>query len=113
MGSSIAFGMRSIHMIDKIPDAVLISLCDQPFVTSEGLRAFLETFRESRSDVIAAFYDNVAGVPALFSSSLFPELTALEGEKGAREIIRNFPDAMTIPLPEAGIDVDTAADLRS
>ena len=111
MGSSIAFGMRSIISTDLQPDAVLISLCDQPLVTAEKLRPFIETLVLSHADVIAAHYNDVAGVPALFSSQYFPDLAALDGEKGAREIIRNSPDAVTIPLPEAAIDVDTPSDI--
>ena len=112
MGSSIAVGMRSIRSPGLVPDAVLISLCDQPFVTSEKLLPFLDVFRESRPDLIAAFYNEVAGVPALFSAKLYPDLAELEGEKGAREIIRSFPNAMTIPLPEAATDIDTQPDLH-
>ena len=111
MGSSISCGMRAILSSKAAPDAVLISLCDQPFVTAQELRPFLDRFRRSRTDVIAAFYNAVAGVPALFSANLYPDLAALKSEKGAREIIRNSPDAVTIPLPVAAIDVDTQVDL--
>lgn len=111
MGSSITCGMKAIVESGSVPDAVLISLCDQPFVTSEKLRPFLDAFRESRPHLIAALYNDVAAVPALFSADLYPDLTALSGEKGAREIIRNFPNAVTIPLPVAAIDIDVPADL--
>jgi len=113
MGSSIAFGMSSILTSQPLPDAVLVSLCDQPLITAEKLRPFLDTFRRFGTDVIAAQYDDVTGVPALFSKALFPKLLDLKGDKGAREIIRNSPDAMTIPLPDAGIDVDRNEDLFS
>ena len=86
-------------------------LCDQPLINGENLRPFLDAFRRSGTDLIAAQYNDLTGAPALFSSNLFPTLSALDGEKGAREIIRNSPDAMTIPLPVAGIDVDTSIDL--
>jgi len=112
MGSSIGFGMRTVRSLEPASDAVLISLCDQPFVTAEMLRPFLETFCISRPDVVAAHYHDIAGVPALFSVALFPALATLEGDKGAREIIKNSPDALTIPLPEAGIDVDTPSDVE-
>ena len=112
IGSSIAFGMRSILAVEPQRDAVLVSLCDLPLVTAEKLRPFVETFVRCHAEVIAAHYNDVAGVPALFSSKYFPDLAALNGDKGAREIIRNSPDAVTIPLPEAAIDVDTHGDLN-
>lgn len=108
MGSSIASGMRAI---DTRSDAVLLSLCDQPRVKATHLREFIELFTTTNADVIAASYNDVTGVPALFSSRFFPALASLKGEKGAREIIRNSPDALTIPLPVACIDVDTLDDL--
>lgn len=111
MGSSIAFGIRVVESHASKPDAVLLSLCDQPRVNASHLQQFIGSFTATRSDVIAAYYSDVAGVPALFSSNLFPALAGLQGEKGAREIIRNSPDALTIPLPVAGIDVDRISDL--
>ncbi|MGD9629389.1 MAG: NTP transferase domain-containing protein [Pyrinomonadaceae bacterium] len=112
MGTSIACGMRSVLAFEPVADAVLVSLCDQALVTAERLRPFIENFAGSGADVIAAHYNDVAGVPALFSARAFPELAALTGEKGARELIRSTADAITIPLPEAAVDVDTAADLN-
>lgn len=111
MGSSIALGVRRLRETVPSADAVLIALCDQPNVTGEKLQPFIEHFAATRRQVVAAEYDGIAGVPALFSSDLFPGLESLKGDKGAREIIRNSPDAMTIPLPEAGIDVDTLVQL--
>lgn len=113
VGSSIARGIERILEIAPSSDAVLITLCDQPHVTGEKLRPFLERFSHESAAVIAAEYDGLVGVPALFPKVLFPKLRALTGDKGAREIIRNSPDAMTIPLPEAGIDIDTPNDFEA
>lgn len=112
MGSSISLGVKSLIKSEIPPEAVLISLCDQPLVTAEKLRTLLDTYCVTNAGVVAAEYNGVAGVPAMFSARSFLDLTALEGEKGAREIIRNAPDAVTIPLPEAAIDVDGQKDLH-
>lgn len=111
MGLSIAFGMRSVLAFETLPDAVLISLCDQPLVSAEKLRSFIAAFGRSQADVIAAHYNDVAGVPALFSAHLFRDLAALTGERGARDLIRHSAEAETIPLPEAGFDIDSPADI--
>lgn len=108
MSSSIRVGMRSL--VDA--DAVLISLVDQPLLTGEKLRLLNDTFKNTEHDIVAAEYNGVAGVPAVFSAKLFPALAALEGDKGAREVIRNSPNALAIPLPEAATDVDKGTDLR-
>ena len=111
MGSSIARGIECILEIAPSSDAVLITLCDQPHVTGEKLRPFLERFSHESAAVIASEYDGLVVVPALFPKVLFSKLWALTGNKVAREIIRNSPDAVTIPLPVAAIDVDTQVDL--
>ncbi|MDI1243504.1 MAG: nucleotidyltransferase family protein [bacterium] len=111
MGSSIARGMGVIISTKPSPDAVLISLCDHPFVTAESLRPFLTAFRQSRTDLVAASYNDNIGVPALFSARFFGALSALDGKIGAQELIRNSSHALTIPLPEAAIDIDVPEDL--
>lgn len=110
MSSSIKTGLA--QLIERSPDidAVLISLCDQPFVTAEMLNRFVEKFAAGRAVVVAAKYNGVAGVPALFSRELFGELSRLDGDKGARDLIRRRADIETIEVPEAGIDIDTQAD---
>ena len=53
----------------------------------------------------------IVGVPALFSNSLFSELINLEGDKGAKNLMRKYQDeVLAIPIPEAAIDIDTPDD---
>ena len=110
MSSSIRSGIEKLVAIEPMLDAVLISLCDQPFINTEMLNRFGEKFAEGRQSVIAAKYNGVAGVPALFSRELFSELSRLEGDKGARDLIRSQRDLVTIDLPEAAFDIDTPDD---
>ncbi|MEO5858392.1 MAG: nucleotidyltransferase family protein [Pyrinomonadaceae bacterium] len=112
MGSSIVYGMRSILALNPVPDAVLISLCDQPFVTAENLRSFIRTLRRSEASAIAAHYNDVLGVPAIFSAKWFAHLAILEGGKGAQGLLRALgSEVESISLPEAAIDIDTPTDL--
>ena len=110
MSCSIKVGLaKLIEMAPKI-DAVLISLCDQPFITSKILNRFSEKFAVTDVSIVAAKYNEVNGVPALFSRELFIELSRLEGDKGARDLIRSLTDLATINLPEAAFDIDTLED---
>lgn len=111
MSSSIRVGLQNLIEINSKLDAVMITLCDQPHITAENLKPFLTAFRTDRSPVIAAEYGEVVGVPALFSTAMFDRLMHLKGDRGARELIRSAPDAVTIPLPEAAIDIDSLTDL--
>jgi molybdenum cofactor cytidylyltransferase len=111
MSSSIRTGLGKLLEIEPALDGVLISLCDQPKVSGEELNRFASTFSETGAPMIAAAYGGTAGVPALFSRRLFDELSKLEGDKGARRLIRDSKDAVRIDLAEAAFDIDTPADL--
>lgn len=110
MSSSIKAGLKKLLDIEPDLDGILICLCDQPKITAEMLDRFATRFCEKNADIIASAYDGVTGVPALFSKELFDELASLKGDKGARQIIRNGEGIPTIELPEAAVDIDTAAD---
>jgi molybdenum cofactor cytidylyltransferase len=59
--------------------------------------------------VVVPTYEGKAGNPVLWSRRFFPELMALEGDKGAREMIRANPDAVVWVKagPSVTHDVDT------
>jgi len=113
MSSSIRSGLLELLNIEPDLDAVLISLCDQPHVTSEMLASFVSQFRASRSPIIAAQYGETVGVPALFSDALFDALLNLEGDKGARDLIRKCDDVFKISCESAVFDIDTPNDAQS
>jgi molybdenum cofactor cytidylyltransferase len=114
MSSSIRAGLAEITRIEPELAAVVITLCDQPRVTSANIDRLVAAFRTSRPPIVAAEYGGTAGVPALFSRELFPDLLRLEGDKGARQIIRGNPDRIrTIPIEAAAADIDTSEDLSA
>jgi len=112
MSSSIKLGLTELLSMEPGLDAVLIALCDQPFVTAHTLDRLTARFRESQIQIVAAEYGDVVGVPAIFAKEMFGRLLALEGDKGARDLIRD-PDASieTIKIKEAALDIDTFDDL--
>lgn len=112
MSSSIRSGLESLLETDPHLDAVLITLVDQPKITKDQLKSLLDRYGETSAPIVAAEYDGVAGVPALFDRRHFPALSNLTGDKGARDLIRKDAHLVAIPLPEAGVDIDTLADLE-
>ena len=112
MGSSIAAGMR--HLESRALDGVAMLLADQPLVTAAHLRAMAELLEETHLPMVAAEYHGTLGVPALFRSEIFPSLSALTPEAGARHLLRGSPDRIAVfPLPEAAMDIDTPEDLEA
>lgn len=112
MSSSIRAGLEYVLNLEPNLDAVLITLCDQPHVTSDSLQLLLAKFQAKSTAVIAAQYGVTIGVPALFSSELFDRLIHLEGDKGARNLIRSQNDLVTVEIDAAALDIDTPADAK-
>jgi molybdenum cofactor cytidylyltransferase len=110
MSSSIKSGLTKLLTEEPDLDAVVILLCDQPLITSEMIDRLVDAFAESHSPIVAAEYDDVTGVPALFSREVFDELLNLDGDKGARDLIRGADRVLTVAMPEAAFDIDTLAD---
>lgn len=108
IGSSLRTGVAALP-----PDCtgVLILLADQAAVTVEDLEELADTWRLQPTRIAAARYDNTLGVPAIFPRSSFPQLLALEGDTGARALLKQSPErVLEVPLPHAALDIDTPED---
>lgn len=112
MSSSLRIGLLELLNIEPELGGLMITLCDQPHVTTDKINLFVAEFYRSAPAIIAAEYDGITGVPALFSRELFDSLMHLEGDKGARDIIRNHKNTLRIGLAEASFDVDAQSDLQ-
>ena len=113
MGSSISVGITALVDADAGVSAVVVMLCDQPFVTADVLARLISAKRtaEDQPSVVASGYGRDFGVPALFSRSLFAELAKLKGTAGAKAVIaRHTSKAQFISFPEGAVDVDTPED---
>ena len=116
MGSSIRCAMEWLDLESPdSADAVLISACDMPGVTSEHVAAMLSTFRKEDSRVASA-YDSpsgarILGIPALFPGQDWSALRALSGDRGARDLLAS-PDTHVVALPGGGFDLDTPSDVE-
>lgn len=111
MASSVRAGLAALLEEDAGVGAVVLLLCDQPFVTGEVVAALVEAHRETGSPLVASRYGEGRGVPALFARPLFAELARLEGAAGARQVIARHADAAHFVDFRAGaVDVDTPED---
>lgn len=95
-------------------DAVMVLLGDQVCVTTDDLKRLLAAWQEQESVIAAASYAQGIGVPAIFPRAYFSELAELRGDEGARKILHRNPDRIVrVPMPNAGIDLDTPEDLQA
>jgi CTP:molybdopterin cytidylyltransferase MocA len=120
IASSIHAGLRALNgnptgTSGSQASGALLLTCDQPRLTAAHLRALTETFTaQSAPSIVASTYAGVLGVPAMFPRTVFPELLALHGDKGARELLKQ-PSCPLVAVEFAGgeVDIDIPADLEA
>ncbi|PSO50184.1 MAG: 4-diphosphocytidyl-2C-methyl-D-erythritol synthase [Cyanobacteria bacterium SW_9_44_58] len=113
MASSLKFGLSKIQAITSHLDAVIVMLGDQPFVSTALIQQLVSNYRSNNFLIVASQYNNIVGVPALFHRALFPELGKIEGDAGAKFIIRRYySSVLSIPFAEGAIDIDTPQDWK-
>lgn len=111
MGSSVRAGVEALLKARAETAAVVLMLCDQPFVDADVVAGLVAAHRETGLDVVASQYGGSFGVPALFGRTLFDELARLEGQEGAKQVVkRHASRAYLVPFPGGEIDVDTPDD---
>jgi molybdenum cofactor cytidylyltransferase len=116
MGGSLRAGIENALARDPTISAILIHLSDQPFVTSENLRALVEAHHHTQRPLIAAEYNNTIGPPALVAEPYLTQLRhSTHDQGGAKPLLNTAPprDLHKIPLPQAQIDLDTPEDYNT
>jgi CTP:molybdopterin cytidylyltransferase MocA len=92
-------------------DALLLTLCDQPLLSTLHLDRLISEFEHSALPV-ASRYAGRNGVPALFPRALFGCLKQLSGDGGARRLLNDGRALRQISWPEGEFDVDTIESER-
>jgi len=106
MGSSLKAGLAKAR---DVSNAVIVMVCDQPFVTTDHLNNIIEHFDKTDQQVVASKYLDAIGVPALFGKSMFDELNSIGDEEGARKVIEKYREVAVVYL-KSGEDLDTPED---
>lgn len=113
LSTSIRAGVEAASSLSEDLEAVLLLLADQPLVSVETIDRLIQTFRATGKAMIASAYSGTMGPPILFARPLFIELLTLEGDKGAKDVLARYPEqVVTVPAPEAAVDIDTIEDYR-
>jgi len=102
MASSIRLGVNAARMLKAT--GVVLMTCDQVAVTPEHLRELC-----AEPDAAAGSgYAGKVGIPAYFPAASFAELMKLQGDTGARDLLRG---ARTVATEALAFDVDTEEDV--
>ena len=113
LSSSIRAGMAVVAERVCLPECVVLLVCDQPHLEAGLINCLLEMHAVAGCGIVASRYAETLGVPALFAANYYPALTALEGDRGARQLFQQFEDdCAAVPFPCGEVDIDTPADLE-
>ena len=114
MASSIRCGVNTLLQIAPLSDAVILMVCDQPFVSALLLDELIATQKKTGKPIVSSQYDSTIGPPVLFYKTIFAELLKLKGDAGARKIIEQHSNDVAIVLFTLGaIDIDTEEDYQA
>ena len=103
-------GLRGLPAATRV---VLVALADKPLVKPETIRKLLDVFEEGGAKVVYPVYRGEQGHPVLWDAALVDELSAVEGDRGAKSMLdAHRLEALAVPVDDAGVcfDIDTPED---
>ncbi len=93
--------------------SVMFLLGDQPLLKTATIDHMLDRFWHSARDICVPIWQGKRGNPTIFSRAMYCNLMAIEGDIGARQVIRaNRERALSIELddPLCFLDIDSPKD---
>jgi molybdenum cofactor cytidylyltransferase len=109
MSASLRAGVAAL---DADCDGALVVLTDQPALGAAHLEAICAAWRAAPARAVASAYADVLGVPALLPRAWFDMIATLEGDTGARALLRARRDeVVAIAAPDLAHDIDTPDDV--
>jgi molybdenum cofactor cytidylyltransferase len=104
MSSSIRRGLAAV---DPRADGVMIVLGDLPFVSPRIVTSLLTAFGRGTHGIVVPAHEGKRGHPVIFARRYWPELFALRGDVGGREVLlRHAGDVLQIEADTDSIVTD-------
>jgi molybdenum cofactor cytidylyltransferase len=114
IGSSLKCGVRFIEERFPACETILVTVCDQPLLSSKHLRILHDSYQSEKNSIVSSYYSDSPGVPVLFNRSMFKKLLEVDDQHGAKMIIKeNIELALLIDFPEGSVDLDTPEDWKN
>ncbi len=111
IASSIRCGLGTLLNTDPTITHAIFMVCDQPFVTPQLLKQLVVAREDTGTPIIACAYAGTVGTPVLFSAEFFPQLMLLQGDEGAKKLLRQYSAKVgTVPFEQGAFDIDTPDD---
>ncbi len=108
---SIRAALKTVEELGHF-EAILFTPCDLPLLSISHLNALIDKYRSENWNIVASRYSGVLGAPMIVGRALWPELSALRGDTGARKLLAFHPSSTTsIEWTDGKFDLDTPADV--
>ena len=94
--------------------ALMFVLADEPRVDRSLVASVMKLWVDTSAPIVAPRFAGVIGHPVLFDRSCFTDLLALDGDTGARGVVRRMQSQVRyVDVDrEQPVDIDTPDDLR-
>ena len=109
LSSSLRIGVETALQHSPELRAVIVCLADQPNLSPEHLQQLILRYQQSDCTAVASLAGDVMVPPILFDRCWLNKLCALEGDIGARALLRGSENVATVPIDSAD-DIDTPED---
>ena len=113
MAESLSMAIRLASEISKPTIGFLIALADMPYIRPETTAAVANELHAG-ANIVVPTYQQQRGHPVAFAAKYKDELQNLQGDEGARSLIKRYQsEVQLLECDDAGIlaDIDTPEDL--
>jgi molybdenum cofactor cytidylyltransferase len=110
MSASLRAGLATVNAHNA---GLLIALADQPDIGVDDYRRLIAAWRAEPDRPVAAAYANTRGAPCIIPAALRPGLLQLQGDQGARVLLRTLAEVTEVPMERAARDIDTREDWQT
>lgn len=99
----------------SIGSGILFAVADQPLLRVQTLKGLLQSFRNDPEKIVVPLVDGGFANPVIFPRRFHPQLLALTGDLGGKEVIHSYPEevnAVPCSCPEEFQDIDTPEEYQ-
>ncbi len=106
---------ETVKALKNCVEGILFILGDQPFLNPNTINLLIQSFYKSPKNIVLPIYNGKRGNPVLFSKDFFQTMLKIEGDQGARSIIKENPERITEVMildSMENFDIDTEEDYK-
>lgn len=114
MAYSLAAATKYAAKLPESSGGFIIALADMPFIRPASIEMVAKKLSQENHSIVLPTYQGSRGHPVGFAAKFRSELEKLQGDEGARSVVKSHQDevhAFECDDPGILMDIDTQADL--